>query len=194
LADDELRLIWQQTRNGDYGAIIRLLILTGQRRQEVGGILWSELDLGAGLWRIGAMRTKNARPHDVPLSPAAVSILNGVTRREGRDFVFGSGDGSFAGWSKGKSALDGRLTKARQTDQGATLTRWRLHDLRRTTATRMADLGVLPHVIEAILNHISGHKAGVAGVYNRSSYTAEKRMALNLWADHVMTLIQGAVQ
>lgn len=192
LTDEELGLIWRYAGDGDYGAIVRLLALTGQRREEVGGMLWSELDLEGGMWRIGAERTKNARPHEVPLSPAAVSILRGLNRREGRDLVFGAGDGSFSGWSKGKSGLDGRMTKAlRQTDDAAKLTPWRLHDLRRTCATRMADLGILPHVIEAVLNHVSGSRAGVAGVYNRSTYAAEKRAALDLWSGHVARLIEG---
>ncbi len=190
LTDDELGLIWQQAGSGDYGAIVRLLILTGQRREEVGGMLWSELDLEAGVWRIGAVRTKNARPHEVPLSAAAVSILKALHRKEGRDFVFGAGEGAFSGWSKGKSALDGRMIKAlRETYESAELADWRIHDLRRTCATRMADLGVLPHVLEAVLNHVSGHKAGVAGVYNRAIYASEKREALNLWAGHVMRLV-----
>ncbi|WP_294532951.1 site-specific integrase [uncultured Rhodoblastus sp.] len=192
LTDGEIGLIWRHAGGGDYGAIVRVLILTGQRREEVGGMLWSELDLDVGIWRIGAARTKNARPHDVPLAVAAVSILKGLIRREGRDLVFGAGDGSFSGWSKGKSALDGRITNAPgQTGEGAKLTPWRLHDLRRTCATRMADLGVLPHVIEAVLNHISGSRAGVAGVYNRSSYTAEKKAALILWGDHVAAMVEG---
>jgi integrase len=193
LTDEEMGLIWRHAGSGDYGAIVRMLILSGQRREEVGGMLWSEVDLEGGMWRIGAERTKNARPHDVPLSAAAVAILKGVDRRERRDLVFGAGDGSFSGWSKGKSALDGRMTKAlRQRHEGVTLTPWRLHDIRRTCATRMADIGVLPHVIEAVLNHISGSRGGIAGVYNRSSYGPEKKAALTLWADHVAGLDEGS--
>jgi integrase len=112
-----------------------------------------------------AARTKNRLEHDVPLSPAATVILTGTPRRAGRDLVFGEGVGGFSGWSLAKAALDKRLP----------IKPWRLHDLRRTAATRMGDLGVLPHVIEAVLNHISGHKAGVAGIYNRATYAAEKR-------------------
>jgi integrase len=93
--------------------------------------------------------------------------------------------GPFQGWSNAKSALDKRLQLAGMTAP------WRLHDLRRTAATGMADLGVLPHVVEAILNHITGHKAGVAGVYNRASYMAEKRQALDLWGEHVLALAEG---
>ena len=96
------------------------------------------------------------------------------------------------GWSNAKSALDKRvLARLRKNDKKAQLTRWRLHDIRRTVATRLADIGVLPHIVEAILNHVSGHKAGVAGVYNRASYAAEKRMAIDLWAEHVIEAVTG---
>jgi integrase len=130
-------------------------------------------------------RTKNNRPHDVPLSKPALAILKSRPARVGRDFVFGERSrngndqrGGFQGWSKSKAALDERVS----------IGSWRLHDIRRTVATRMAELGVQPHVIEAVLNHISGHKAGVAGVYNRSSYAAEKRAALDFWGKHVEAL------
>jgi integrase len=187
LSDDELGLVWRHAGAGAYGAIIRLLVLTGQRREEVGGLLWTELDLDAGLWRIGADRTKNRKAHDVPLSPAAVAILHAIPRREGREYVFGAGAGAFQGWSNSKSALDARIAHA-----GGKGNPWRLHDIRRTVATRLGDMGVLPHVIEAVLNHISGHKAGVAGIYNRAVYAAEKREALNRWAAFVAADAGGA--
>ena len=93
--------------------------------------------------------------------------------------IFGDGESGYSGWSKSKAALD----------EAVKIKPWVLHDLRRTTATRMADLEVHPHVIEAILNHVSGHKAGVAGIYNRSSYAMEKRAALSLWARHIERLV-----
>jgi integrase len=114
--------------------------------------------------------------------------------------LFGEGEGGFQGWGHAKRALEGRILAARkaaakkaETDlrKVKPMPAWRLHDLRRTVATRMADLGVQPHVIEAVLNHVSGHKAGVAGVYNRSIYMAEKTAALTLWAEHVTALVQG---
>jgi integrase len=192
LSDDELRAVWKCAGAGDYGAIIRLLILTGQRREEVGGMPWAELDPDKGLWRIGAERTKNGLAHEVPLSGAAVEILQTQEQRDDRALVFGAGEGAFQGWSNAKSALDKRmLARMRETDPRAQLPPWRLHDIRRTVATRLADLGEQPHVIEAILNHISGHKAGVAGVYNRASYAKEKRKALDLWADYVDALASG---
>jgi integrase len=153
LTEEELAAIWQESGAGDYGAIVRLLILTGQRREEVGGMLWSEIDAagapGGAVWRIGPGRTKNGLPHDVPLSTAALAVLEGLERREGRDLVFGSRVGAFQGWSNAKSALDGRVSTALGRPPEAP---WRLHDIRRTVATRLADLGVLPHVVEAVLN------------------------------------------
>jgi integrase len=168
LGGDELAMVWREAGGGDFGSIVRLLILTGQRREEVAAMTWAELDLDAALWRIGADRTKNGRAHEVPLAEPAVAILRKHAARERRDecraLVFGSRDGPFAGWSKAKAALDARLATAHRRPLSA----WRLHDLRRTVATGLADLGTLPHVVEAVLNHISGHKAGVSGVYNRA--------------------------
>ena len=186
LTNSELPAIWREAGVGDYAAIVRLLILTGQRREEAGGMLWSEIDTAGAVWHIGAGRTKNGLAHDVPLSAAALAVLSGLERHVGRDLIFGAGDGPYQGWSRAKAALDARIAAA----LGRPPPPWRLHDIRRTVATRLADLGVLPHVIEAVLNHVSGHKAGVAGVYNRASYAAEKRAALTLWSDHVAALVE----
>jgi integrase len=193
LSDQELGLVYRHAGQGDYGAIVRLLALTGQRREEVGGMLWSEIDLDNSVWSIGAGRTKNGLPHDVPLSSTALAVLKALVRRKGRDLVFGSGAGGFSGWSKSKAALDARISTALKRDdpEAKSIKPWRLHDLRRTAVTRMADLGVLPHVIEAIVNHISGSKAGVAGIYNRSTYALEKRAALGQWATHLQNLVEG---
>ncbi len=188
LSDEELRLIWQHAGDGDYGAIVRLLILTGQRREEVGGMLWRELK--DDLWIVGSDRTKNGLPHEVPLAPEALQILSRLAKRDERELVFGLREGPFSGWSRAKMVLDGRIREA--LDKNAKLKPWRLHDIRRTVATRLNDLGIAPpHVVEAILNHTSGHKAGVAGVYNRASYSKEKRAALALWAEHIKTLISA---
>ena len=187
LTDEELRLIWRQAGEGDFGDIVHLLILTGQRREEVAAMTWEEVDLEGATWRIGGERTKNARAHEVPLTQPALEILGARRRSDGRALVFGS-SGPFSGWSKAKAALDARISAALG---GCAPASWRLHDIRRTVATRLSDLGVLPHVVEAVLNHVSGHKAGVAGIYNRSSYAAEKSAALTLWGDHVRRLVQG---
>lgn len=190
LSDAELALVWDCAGNREYGEIVRVLALTGQRREEVAGMTWGELDLDGALWSIPPERTKNGLPHDVPLSLPAVHILQGIARRENRELVFGRGKGPFSGWSKAKAELDARLTaRLREgSPKAKPLAPWRLHDLRRTAATRMADLGVLPHVIEAILNHISGHRSGVAGIYNRATYSAEKRAAIDLWSCHIAKL------
>lgn len=181
LSDNELARIWAACRDDDYGWIVRLLILTGQRREEVGGMSWEELDLQQARWNIPRSRTKNGLPHEVPLPDAAIKLLQRRPRREGRQLVFGEAGGPFQGWSKAKAALDKRILNG-----GLQITAWRLHDIRRTVATRMADMGTLPHVIEAVLNHASGHKAGVAGVYNRATYAKEKRDAVDLWATHLL--------
>ena len=179
LTEAELRAVWLACGDGDFGRIVRLLILTGQRREEVAGIRWSELDLKGAVWSLPPERTKNKQRQDVPLSVAALTILSNVPIREGRDLLFGQRGGAFSGFSKSKAEL-GALTEI--------TVPWVLHDLRRTAATGMADLGVLPHVVEAVLNHVSGSKAGVAGIYNRASYASEKRDALDRWASHVLSL------
>ncbi len=190
LSNAELVAIWKGCKDDDYGRIVRLLLLTAQRREEVGGVRRSEI--ADRTWSISSERTKNGLPHEVPLSDAARAIFREALARPGREdrkAIFGEGpsDTGFSGWSKAKSALDERIEEATNKKPAP----WRVHDIRRTVATRMADLGVLPHVIEATLNHISGHKAGVAGIYNRALYTAEKRHALDLWATHVEALLAG---
>jgi integrase len=189
LKDAELAAIWKACREDDYDRIVRLLILTAQRREEVGALDEAELDEKAALWTMPRARTKNGMEHEVPLSDAALDILDAAPRREGRTLLFGEAEGGFGGWSKAKAALDGRIAKAAERG-GVKVRPWRLHDIRRTVATRMADLGVLPHVVEAVLNHVSGTKAGVAGVYNRALYRAEKRHALaDPWAEYVLALV-----
>ena len=123
----------------------------------------------------------------LPIAPAVQSILAGRERLEDEEFVFGRRKGRpFRGWGVCKEALDKRIS-----DAGAKLEHWTHHDLRRTMATRMAESGTAPHIIEAILNHVSGHKAGVAGIYNRASYEPQKRIALEKWAEHVEALVRG---
>jgi integrase len=198
LTDDELAEIWATCRDDDHGRIIKLLALTGQRRDEIGGMRWSEIDEDKKLWTIPGSRTKNHREHMVPLSDFALALVAASPRRIDRDYVFGNGprrngddQRGFSGWSKAKATLDQRILEARQqTDPKAKRLPWRLHDLRRTCAIVMADrLGVLPYIVEAVLNHISGHKAGVAGVYNRAKYEGEVRDALTRWAEHVSGIV-----
>jgi integrase len=180
LTDVELVAIWNAAPDNDYGRVIRLLMLTAQRRNEIGALRWSEIDMDAKSITLPASRTKNGIEHRIPLSDTAMAILEGCNRH--RDLLFGTGPHGYGGWSHGKLALD---TACGVQD-------WTVHDLRRTAATRMADLGVQPHIIEALLNHVSGHKAGVAGIYNRSTYAAEKRAALDAWANHLKVLLAQA--
>ncbi len=112
-----------------------------------------------------------------------MTVLAECPRRNSRDFLFGEGTGGYQGWSKSKAKLDENLGR---------MTPWRVHDLRRTVATGMANIGIQPHIIEACLNHVSGHKAGVAGVYNRSSYTKEKRFALDAWSNRLKIVLAQA--
>lgn len=190
LSMEELARIWKATEDEtDFGKIVRLAILTGQRRGELGGIRWSEIDHGQALWVMPANRTKNEREHAVPLSEGALAILASVPRRQDqagqdRDLVFGSRDGEFTSWNYGKVALDKRL---------GDMPSWTLHDVRRSVSTHLheAPLKVLPHIVEAVLNHVSGHKAGEAGTYNRAKYLPEKRQTLDRWADHVEATVAG---
>jgi integrase len=185
---EELKELWavlDAEPNAQYADITRLLILTGQRREEIGGLHWSEIK--PGLIVLSPERTKNSRQHEVPLSRQARAIISRQPKRKGRDFVFGIGELGFSGWSDCKERLDQALLALRRKNnrKAKAMPDWRLHDLRRTCATGMAELGVQPHIIEAVLNHVSGHKAGVAGIYNRARYEGEMREALQRWADYL---------
>jgi integrase len=183
LTDEELAAIWRASGDDAYGRVIKLLILTGARRGEVGGMRWSELDLDRGIWTIPPQRTKNKRQHVVPLMPSSLDVIVSMPRRVSRDHLFGTSSAVGLRHWHAKGVLDRRL--------GAVVLPWRLHDIRRSVATRMADLGVMPHVVEAVLNHRTGHRSGVAGIYNRSNYEREVRAALALWADHIRSVVDG---
>jgi integrase len=175
LADGELRQVWNALPGNDYGKAVKLLILTGQRREEIGRLRWSEIDLARGIISLPGERTKNGKPHELPMSGPVRAILEAQPRFG--DLVFGRH--GVSNWAKHKLVLDSKCV----------LEPWVLHDLRRTAATRMVDLGILPHAVEAVLNHY-GHRSGVAGVYNRSLYAAEKAQALARWAEHVTALVE----
>jgi integrase len=181
LSDNELAAIWRACEDDDYGKIVRLLILTGCRRAEIGGMAWSEFD---GSWTLPAKRSKNGKAHTLPLPPMAMEIINEVPRQVSRDQLFGShSSAGFTSWANGKHALEAR--------SGVTDPPWTVHDIRRSVATGMADIGIQPHIIEQVLNHRGGHRRGPAGIYNRSTYDREVRNALALWADHIRTLAEG---
>jgi integrase len=181
LTDVELAAIWRAVAEmgGVYGLIVRFLALTGQRRDEVAGMQWDEVDLGDATWTIPKARAKSGTTHVVPLSRPAQELLGSLLRAN--DFVFSGGGGPFSGWSKAKSRLD----------LAAGVTGWRLHDLRRTLATGLQRLGVRLEVTEAVLNHVSGSRGGIVGVYQRHDWALEKRVALEAWGEQLMAMVKG---
>jgi integrase len=189
LTDEELRIAWHACRtiNWPFGPLIQLLMLTGQRRDEVGEMQWSEIDLQNRTWTIPRERVKNDQAHVVPLSEPAVAILSVLPRIDGKvGYVFTTnGSTPVSGFANAKERIDARIL---QELSGDVLPRWTLHDLRRTAASGMARLGIAVHVVEAVLNHRSGTIKGVAAVYNRYSYDGEKRKALEAWGRQIDAL------
>jgi integrase len=186
LSDEELRLVWKAADKVGYpfGPLVQMLALTGQRRDEVAKIKWDELDLEQRLWTLPRERVKADRSHEVPLSDAALGVLNAVPRHTDSPLVFTvNGASAVSGYSKAKYRLDALLP--------ADMPSWRLHDLRRTCATGLAKLGVPVHVTEAVLNHRSGKISGIAAVYNRHDYKDEKVQALEAWGRHLDMLVTG---
>lgn len=203
LSPTEIRDLWpaMAAEASPYGPCFQLALLTAQRRGEVSGMRWSEL---RGLefnrdgklvetvgqepaWEIPGERTKNGRTQWVPLAPQAVAILKKCPRVS-KDLVFPSGTGEtpISSFSDAKQRIEAFVTGARA-KAGITkqMPSWHLHDFRTTASTWMHENGIAPHVVEAVLNHVSGHKAGVAGVYNRAEYRVPKRQALEAWANFI---------
>jgi integrase len=183
LDDQELAqvILAARKRGGPYAGIVELLALTGQRREEVARLSWEELDLERRIWILPKSRTKNAKQHVVHLSEQSLGVL---TRADKRGlFVFSARGGKFfSEFSKAK----------RELDQLSGMTGWRLHDLRRTCVSGMARLGVAPHVADKILNHQAGTISGVAAVYQRHEFLAERQKALDIWGAYVGNLLKYA--
>lgn len=217
LSDDEVGLVWQASdaSGWPFGPIVKLLLLTGARRDEVAGMRWGELDLDARTWTLPPTRTKNGRAHTVPLSDEAVAILRALPRMEKRmedadgkislrrvDLVFSTtGTTTVSGFSRAKDRIDDAILELMQKsaeacgDDPSQVTppeRWTLHDTRRTVATNLQKLGVRLEVTESVLNHVSGSRAGIVGVYQRHDYAAEKRSALDAWARRLEAIVTGA--
>jgi integrase len=180
LADNELVRVWKAApADTHYGAIVRLLILTGARRNEIASLRWSEIDRKARTLTLPCERTKNGRAFTLPLSDLALEIIDGIGERDDRDLVFGCAPGrGFSGWSHCKEDLDQRLE----------LEPWRLHDLRRTLRTGLGRLGVAPHIAEACLNHLPEK---LIRTYDKNRYEPEKRAAFDRWSAHVAALLAG---
>ena len=190
LATDEIRDVWELAPMLGYplSAFFRAALLTGQRRSEVAGMRWADVDLDAGVWTLPAELTKASRGHAVPLSPAMVELLRGIPRIG--DYAFtANGRTPIIGFGKAKDRLDGAIAIARKNTSRPPAERWTIHDLRRTTATEMARLGVPRLVIGRVLNHAD---RGVTAIYDRHSYLAEKRQALEAWAAFVTGLTSPA--
>jgi integrase len=205
LDDDELVAIWNAAAasNAPFGSFFRLLILTGQRRSEVAAINWAELDRTSTMWAIPAGRAKNGVAHLVPLTTTAVDELDALAleaqvKAEEKDpdktrwprsgyVLTTTGRSPISGITKAKDALDTFIKEARD---GTPLPGWRIHDLRRTLATGFQRLGVRFEVTEAVLNHVSGAKSGVAGIYQRHNWATEKRHALDAWDAFVANLLK----
>ena len=165
-----------------YGGIIELLVLTGQRREEVAQMRWDEIDIENRTWTLPASRTKNGKAHVVHLSSQSLAVLS--RRRRSSPFVFVCGTRPFQNFGHCKRELDGICN----------IEGWRVHDLRRTCVSGMARLGIAPHVADKILNHQSGTISGVAAVYQRHEFLAERKEALDRWGSHVGLLLKAAVR
>ena len=181
LTSQELVACWQASDDEGFPfeQFAKLIILTGQRRGEVAGLCWSEIDFEHSIWTLPARSAKNKTQHVIPLAPLAMDILKSIPRFLNSDLVFTTnGYNPISGFGRLKDRMDKAVGKSD----------WRIHDIRRTVATNMAMMGVQPHVIEAVLNHKSGIVSGVAAIYNRHAYHDEKRAALEKWADYVERL------
>ena len=193
LSDDEIRWFWSgcDVAGWPFGPLFKLLLLTAQRRDEVGTLEWSELDLEKRLWTIPREKAKNDRAHGVHLSPLAVEIIERIPKLGGDGRLIFSTNGArpVSGFSRAKAALDARMRDLAGKSQ---IGDWILHDLRRTAATGMARLNIAPHVVDRILNHVSGTIRGVAAIYNRHAYLDERRAALDAWGHYVESLVRPA--
>ena len=214
LSDDEIRLFWAgcDKLGWPFGPIFKLLLLTAQRRDEVGTMEWAELDAPATRrWTIPREKAKNDRAHEVHLSELAVEIIRELpkisrTRADGTGsepspcLFTTNGERPVSGFSKAKERLEKhtvQLLRAEFEEAGKDPTKaeiegWILHDLRRTAATGMARLNIAPHVVDRILNHVSETIRGVAAVYNRHAYLEERKAALEAWGRYVESLVRPA--
>jgi integrase len=184
LDDEEIAAVWHATKAaGVFNAIVRMLLLTGQRREEVGGMTWDELSADGETWTLPKARAKNNVAHIVPLSPQAQAIIAAQPRSNRTTLVF-PGRG-------GAQPFNGHARSKRDLDRASGVDGWVLHDLRRTVATNLQKLGVRLEVTEAVLNHTSGSRRGIVGVYQRHDWANEKRIALQAWGDRVRAIVEG---
>lgn len=188
LDDEEIRLFWLACdRIGwPFGPLFKLLLLTGQRRDELSQATWSEFDLDNATWTLPGARTKNGKTHVVQLAPAAIEILSALPRTSSPYLFTTNGTRPVSGWGRARERLAVAIAEL---NDGTGIELFTLHDLRRSAATGMAALGVAHHVVDKILNHVAGRISGVAAIYNRHEYAEERRHALDAWARHVVGLM-----
>lgn len=197
LSDQEIRWVWKACDriNPVFGGIVKTLILTGQRRDEVAAMPKSELDMAAGRWTLAGARSKNGKAHTVNLSDEALAVLAAVPMMDGSPFQF-STDGArpLSGYSKFKALLDAKVAEVAAEECGGPVTvqPWRIHDLRRSFASGCARLSVSLQVVERCLNHSSGSLGGLVAVYNRHGYEVEQAAAWQRWSSHVAAVVSGA--
>jgi integrase len=181
LAPDEIKAIWRSLPDTEFGKVVRLLFLTGCRRQEIGSLNWSEINLDKALLTIPASRMKGGQQHKLPLVPEAVEILRSVTPRPGNKFVFGGARNGFTNFQYSMTELRNALAVT-----GLVTERWTLHDIRRTVKSELSELLVEPWISERILAHVRG---GIEGVYDWSRLEAPMRSALLKWADRLQAIV-----
>jgi integrase len=205
LNNEEIERLWQgcDDLGWPFGPYFKLLLVTGQRRNEVAGMKWEHIDLSKKLWTLPKEETKAKRQHEVPLSPIAIEILEAAPQ-EGKYVFSTTGKTPISGFSKAKERCDKTIAENKLKAAGKKkwmdkeleqylIPAWRLHDIRRTVASGMAGIGIAPHVIEKVLNHSTGQISGVAAVYNRHTYLREKTDALSAWARALEAVIVSTV-
>jgi integrase len=192
LDSDEIRLVWRAADDlgFPFGPIVKLLALTGQRRSEVGGMEWREIDLEKSIWTLPSERSKNKRQHTLPLSPEAIAIINNLPRFSGSRFVFSPGKTAPSGFSRAKTRIDRLIAKI---NGDAPIESWIFHDIRRSVARGLAALGINLPVIERCLNHVSGSFAGIVGVYQKHNFSDEMRIAMERWSQHIGAVVQANI-
>jgi integrase len=199
LSDDEIRWFWSacERLGWPFGPLFKLLLLTAQRRDEVGTLEWSHLSADGRTWTMPREKSKNDRAHEVQLSPTARGVIDALPRVCETLAFTTNGVRPVSGFSRAKAALDRLMEAQRREELGLAkdappaIPSWILHDLRRTAATGMARLNIAPHVVDKILNHTSGSIRGVAAIYNRHSYLEERRAALEAWGRWIDALLEG---
>jgi integrase len=183
LADHELRAIWRACRDDDFGRVVRLLILLGCRRSEIGGLRWDEVDLHTGAMTIPGSRTKNHKTLELTLPPVAIDILRSVSRRPAVEHVFGRRGTGFVGWSYPMTTLNLRIAEA----DGKPLAPWSLHDIRRSMRSGLSKIGIPPHIAELVIGHV---RPGIEATYDRHRYQGEIEVALRRWSDRVLAIVE----